>query len=675
MILLLVVMVVGLWGAEVRRGVLLGRERGQEWEPETLKVVAEAVKSHVGLCHLVVVTPPLHSPRLRQVFKFVRAGAAFGEVVVTVARGAEGERNEDLPSAGDFKNVFGYPSAEGAKLSCRAVVLVALTPADTDLTLSFVEAAAMWRLSDTRVVVVGVQGGAERALLHPSLRNTVHAHYLALPLPQNASGTRAGGGGVAVYGRCLYCGRGGEAAVYLLCRASGDPQVCPLAPPAAPPVDMQGHLLRAVIMAYPPYLLIERDKADPKRYLLQDSPDRRVLYALVQTLNFTYEVMEPEDRQWGILVSDKDWNGMVGILQREEGDFSFGLSPHPSRHKVISFSTAYYQDRLTILSPKPEPLSRHMAIACPFSVGVWLVVAVSTASLGVTMWLLQRACAWLYGERAQGTFSAFCYSCGILLERPPAHIPRHLSGRVLVGWWLLTAMVLTTAYRSSLAADLSVLSFPPPINTFQDILSRPGWTWGSRGFHGSTYMFFNMSIDPVISQISRGMEILDPEAGLRRVLDGRFSFIMHQSEVLVYVKALYEDGDRKGPFHIGTTRYANPAGNAVGTRKGAPFLDAMNKRIQGLFEMGIIDFWIEEGNSILARQRKLKIHNSKSQGSHALSAPPWLAYKNSGRGEVVLGLEHLQGAFYLLFLGHGIALLFLVVERINITLTSAKPVL
>lgn len=71
MALLLAVMVVGFWGAEARRDGLLGRERGQDWEPETLTVAAEAVKSSVGLCHQVVVTPPLHSPRLRQVFKWV----------------------------------------------------------------------------------------------------------------------------------------------------------------------------------------------------------------------------------------------------------------------------------------------------------------------------------------------------------------------------------------------------------------------------------------------------------------------------------------------------------------------------------------------------------------------------------------------------------------------------
>lgn len=81
------------------------------------------------------------------------------------------------------------------------------------------------------------------------------------------------------------------------------------------------------------------------------------------------------------------------------------------------------------------------------------------------------------------------------------------SPKVLVAWWLLTAMVLTTAYRSSLAAALSVLSYPPPMNTFEDVLSRPGWVFGAPRFRGSNYLFFSESTDPIIQQISKGMEV------------------------------------------------------------------------------------------------------------------------------------------------------------------------
>lgn len=102
-------------------------------------------------------------------------------------------------------------------------------------------------------------------------------------------------------------------------------------------------------------------------------------------------------------------------------------------------------------------------------------------------------------------------SLPLLPYLPPLHTLVHVFiPKVLVGWWLLTATVLTTAYRSSLAADLSVLSFPPPVNTFEDLLrleEQQGWTWGSAGFSGTPYLFFNQSTDPAVQQIHRQMEV------------------------------------------------------------------------------------------------------------------------------------------------------------------------
>lgn len=67
----------------------------------------------------------------------MRAGAAAGSVVVVVAavNGTEGARDEDLPHARDFTKVLGSPVQEGVKLICRVVLLIALSPADANLTL------------------------------------------------------------------------------------------------------------------------------------------------------------------------------------------------------------------------------------------------------------------------------------------------------------------------------------------------------------------------------------------------------------------------------------------------------------------------------------------------------------------------------------------------------------
>lgn len=56
------------------------------------------------------------------------------------------------------------------------------------------------------------------------------------------------------------------------------------------------------------------------------------------------------------------------------------------------------------------------------------------------------------------------------------------------------------------------------------------------------------------------------EAGLKRILGGRFSYIVHQSTILLCMKPLYRNGNREWLFHIGTTHYSDPAGIALGTR-------------------------------------------------------------------------------------------------------------
>jgi hypothetical protein len=37
-------------------------------------------------------------------------------------------------------------------------------------------------------------------------------------------------------------------------------------------------------------------------------------------MNFTYTLREPPDRQYGSLLSDNSWNGMVGLLANQTID-------------------------------------------------------------------------------------------------------------------------------------------------------------------------------------------------------------------------------------------------------------------------------------------------------------------------------------------------------------------
>ncbi|KAG7162437.1 putative variant ionotropic glutamate receptor-like 27 [Homarus americanus] len=49
---------------------------------------------------------------------------------------------------------------------------------------------------------------------------------------------------------------------------------------------------------------------------------------------------------------------------------------------------------------------------------------------------------------------------------------------VLVGWWLVFCLVITTGLRSSHIAHFTVQGKILPLDTFEDKVGRSNWTWG-----------------------------------------------------------------------------------------------------------------------------------------------------------------------------------------------------
>ncbi|KAG7160336.1 putative Proteasome subunit alpha type-2-like 1, partial [Homarus americanus] len=98
----------------------------------------------------------------------------------------------------------------------------------------FLEQCGLWSRPEVRLMVVGHRSHVETVLLHPSLRNTVHAIYLVLhnlvlhtpTIKLRERNSDKVGERVMVYRRCLYCNNG-EAdvqLVYLWNLASGLPR-------------------------------------------------------------------------------------------------------------------------------------------------------------------------------------------------------------------------------------------------------------------------------------------------------------------------------------------------------------------------------------------------------------------------------------------------------------------
>ncbi|XP_042233803.1 probable glutamate receptor [Homarus americanus] len=303
-----------------------------------------------------------------------------------------------------------------------------------------------------------------------------------------------------------------------------------------------------------------------------------MLHTFANNLNFTYVLREPLDEKWGTPADDGNWTGIVGDLQHQQADFSLDLTLTESRSRVMDHSRIYNYDPYVILSLKPSSLPRHLALTRPFKGEVWIAIIVCTPVMGLILWLLQKAWSWALSERDVSLVTPLFHTWGILLSEPSPTLPTKASGRVLMGWWLLTCVIITAAYHSSLIAHLSVQSKYPPINTFQDLLNRDGWSWGIYDLTGTNFLYFNGSSDPDIQEIyqhMQNMENSDAEEWLERVLHGGFSLLDLKTWIQIQVAKRYTDKDGNTPFHISTTEYPVFGGNVWGFRQvtlNCPFI-------------------------------------------------------------------------------------------------------
>ncbi|KAK3894013.1 hypothetical protein Pcinc_002200 [Petrolisthes cinctipes] len=599
-------------------------------------VMEKVVKQHLNGCHLVFLTTTTHSPLASSI---IRQLGVVGVVADVTMEGGD--------------RLWG-----DQRTTCRAAILLTHNNNNnnTNLLLRHLERIGLYKRSEVVVVAVGLREDVERVLLHPSLRNTAHALYLAFTphttpistlIPHSTSTSaphttsHETGEGVFVYRRCLYCDNG--KATYSLLTSSGisrsrvEDDSCELLP------------LRAFV----------RETEEPQTPVtFTDSLDVRIFQTFTKKLNISYKVTDAPNRTWG---ADKDgvFFGMMGKLQREEADLCTSSGPTRSRFKVIDYLRIHPSDHMIVTSLQPALLPQHLAIVRPFSDGVWLSLLVGVVGWSVIMWTLQLVWTRMVAEGGRGiSFSmALMYGWGALLEQTHPDPSLSVSGQLLVGWWLVFCVVITTGFRSSLVAHLTVQGKTAPIDSFEDMVAQKGWRWGTEEtlFKGAPVEYFTISHDPVVQKANSILEILGWKDGLRKVQEGGYSFFAFRNFIRFTVGSHFTDANGRSPFYIGKRGLS--AVHFLGW-DGAPFYPRFSELMHYLEDAGLRAYWIEQVLDKRIRETRQGI----------------LLYEEESQ-QVALKLGHMQGAFYLFFLGVVLAFLVLLLETIFPPRNTSKQLL
>ncbi|XP_068227724.1 glutamate receptor-like [Palaemon carinicauda] len=181
---------------------------------------------------------------------------------------------------------------------------------------------------------------------------------------------------------------------------------------------------------------------------------------------------------------------------------------------------------------------------------------------------------------------------------------------MLVGWWLVFCLVISTGFRSSLVAHLTVQAKFPPIDSLQDLVKQRDWSWAidQKMMLGAALNFFQSSTDPVVQKVYEKLEILPQEEGLERILQGKFSYLSWKNNVYTAIASYHTDEYGRTQYYIGKTGSPMLTDFGWGFRKGAPFQPRFHQMMNRLIEAGIISVWNDDvmNNGIKSIRKNLR---------------------------------------------------------------------
>ncbi|KAF8796906.1 Glutamate receptor ionotropic like protein [Argiope bruennichi] len=186
----------------------------------------------------------------------------------------------------------------------------------------------------------------------------------------------------------------------------------------------------------------------------------KYLDVVLKALNKRFEIVFARDREWGSSLSDGNWTGMIGMIQRGEANLAFNsLSITDSRFDVVDFSRVYLIEDMTFQIKKPGTLPPSLALFRPFDFTIWMAVT-------ITLLLMPLVIKYLLNTK--DTYIKIFLKCfGSLLNQ--SSITKHYVSRNIVGSWLVFGMILTLSYSAILLSVLTVPLQIPAVKNFEEL--------------------------------------------------------------------------------------------------------------------------------------------------------------------------------------------------------------
>ncbi|KAK4293659.1 hypothetical protein Pmani_033650 [Petrolisthes manimaculis] len=373
------------------------------------------------------------------------------------------------------------------------------------------------------------------------------------------------------------------------------------------------------------------------------------LQIIGKKLNFQFSVSSPDSIIWGYK-ENGTWKGMLGQLMYEGNDLVVNvLQPNPERLREFDFTYPYWDDSFAFLLRVPPPLPQWRNILYPFSSLVWGVVIATLLIIPTLLVLLLR----FINDLHDPIGLSFKVMGGMLNQSVSVREVQAWWAKVwLMFWWLAIQTILCPVYQGNLVAVLTVPVFPPLLRTIQDVVDSN--LIPSMNDYGSFVPeALKTSKNPTLATLGERLNLEGAvatenplEIVFRQAMEGTYIIIVTVDYLIFYQ---HKSGLTHSTYIMEDKIYKSYMSWFLPLH--TPYTTIISHHLSRLLETGVL--------AALYKQH---------MGSRVV------ADNTQVRGDGVLNLSHLQGAFILLVLGLDVAFIVLLLERLtNKTPPSPPP--
>ncbi|XP_068229817.1 glutamate receptor ionotropic, delta-2-like [Palaemon carinicauda] len=301
-------------------------------------------------------------------------------------------------------------------------------------------------------------------------------------------------------------------------------------------------------------------------------------------LNFTYSVFVSPDDTWGNVQPDGTVTGIVGMVARHEVDFAIAtVTITEGRASVVDFTLPYYYTALQLVSRVPGLKNRALAVMSPFTLQVWLIIAMIVLLMGPVMY----ADSYLLKKFLQESspplglqWCSFNMFRNIVVQGNLIR-SRFWSQRFLLFLWYFSCLIISALYSGMLTAVLAIPTYETPIDSLTDLprAVKDGFVVGVMG-DSSNENVFKVATSGIFKQTwelfdhkdrSRSF-VAGPEIGMTRAMKEKFVFIISEGFSMSHARRF---GSIRR-YHFGREKFL-PLNIGIACRSGFPYVESFSR--------------------------------------------------------------------------------------------------